>query len=118
MVTSATLDSDKFSAYYGGCPVLTVPGRCHSVTVVHAQENHERDHLQVRSVACQYLMPSGHGTGKVAWAFMRRVWLCASLSAKLDMSWVDGWQSLEEESLFAAGLSGHCAGHPCAPAAR
>ena len=68
MVTSATLDSDKFSAYYGGCPVLTVPGRCHPVTVVHAQENHERDHLQVRSVAWHFLMPNGLCTGKVALA--------------------------------------------------
>lgn len=46
MVTSATLDGAKFSAYYGGCPVLTVPGRCHPVEVIHARESHERDHLQ------------------------------------------------------------------------
>ena len=52
VVTSATLDSDKFSAYYGGCPVLTVPGRCHPVTVVHARENHDRDHLQVGLQLC------------------------------------------------------------------
>ena len=45
-MTSATLDGDKFSAYYGGCPVLTVPGRCHPVEIVHSRENHDRDHLQ------------------------------------------------------------------------
>ena len=38
VVTSATLDSDKFAAYFGNCPVLRVPGRVFPVTVAHALE--------------------------------------------------------------------------------
>jgi ATP-dependent RNA helicase DHX8/PRP22 len=45
LLTSATLDACKFSAYFDGCPVLTVPGRQYQVQIVHAQENHERDYV-------------------------------------------------------------------------
>ena len=38
VVTSATLDGEKFSAYFGDCPVLNVPGRCFPVTIAHALE--------------------------------------------------------------------------------
>eukprot|EP00753_Platysulcus_tardus_P016070 PLAT5396.1.p1 GENE.PLAT5396.1~~PLAT5396.1.p1 ORF type:complete len:614 (+),score=311.96 PLAT5396.1:2131-3972(+) len=37
VVTSATLDADKFSAYFDDCPVLTVPGRSFPVAVYHAR---------------------------------------------------------------------------------
>lgn len=40
------------------------------------------------------IMPVGLGTGKVALAFMWRVWVHESLSARLARSWVVGWQSL------------------------
>lgn len=30
---SATIDTELFSKYYGGAPVVTVPGRLHPVTV-------------------------------------------------------------------------------------
>lgn len=43
MITSATLDGEKFSAYFGECPVMTVPGRVFEVQVVHSKENHDRD---------------------------------------------------------------------------
>ena len=33
VVTSATLDGEKFSAYFDGCPVVTVPGRTFPVEV-------------------------------------------------------------------------------------
>ena len=45
IITSATLDSEKLSAYFGGCPVLTVPGRQYNVQIVHSAETHERDYL-------------------------------------------------------------------------
>ena len=45
IITSATLDSDKLSAYFGGCPVLTVPGRQYDVQIVHSAETHDRDYL-------------------------------------------------------------------------
>jgi ATP-dependent RNA helicase DHX8/PRP22 len=33
IVTSATLDADKFSAYFFGCPIFTIPGRTYPVEV-------------------------------------------------------------------------------------
>ena len=34
VVSSATIDAEKFSAYFGGAPVIEVPGRLHPVEVV------------------------------------------------------------------------------------
>ena len=45
VITSATLDSDRFSAYYGGCPVFSVPGRTFPVEIVHALEDHSGDYF-------------------------------------------------------------------------
>ena len=44
VLTSATLDAEKFSAYFDGCPVLHIPGRQYSVQVVFSEENHEKDY--------------------------------------------------------------------------
>jgi ATP-dependent RNA helicase DHX8/PRP22 len=38
VVTSATLDGEKFSAYFRDCPVLRVPGRAYPVTLAHAAD--------------------------------------------------------------------------------
>ena len=38
VITSATLDGEKFSTYFGDCPVFSIPGRCFEVAVVHASE--------------------------------------------------------------------------------
>ena len=35
---SATLDADKISAYFGGCPVLQVPGRTFPVDVRYLED--------------------------------------------------------------------------------
>ncbi|GFR43736.1 hypothetical protein Agub_g4631, partial [Astrephomene gubernaculifera] len=43
--TSATLDGEKFSAYFGNCPVFNVPGRCFPVDIIHTREDHLGDHL-------------------------------------------------------------------------
>lgn len=45
LLTSATLNADKFSSYFGGCPVLNVPGRQYDVQIVHSQENHGKDYV-------------------------------------------------------------------------
>ncbi|KAH3714434.1 ATP dependent helicase [Pelomyxa schiedti] len=37
LVTSATLDVVKFSSFFGGCPVLTVPGRTFPVACLHIE---------------------------------------------------------------------------------
>ena len=46
VITSATLNGEKFSAYFDDCPVMSVPGRCFPVEVVHSLEDHTRDYLQ------------------------------------------------------------------------
>ena len=35
IVTSATIDTDLFSQYLGGCPVIEIPGRLYPVEVVY-----------------------------------------------------------------------------------
>ena len=46
VITSATLDGEKFSAYFNDCPVLSVPGRVFDVQIVHSRDNHESDIMQ------------------------------------------------------------------------
>ena len=43
IITSATLDGEKFSAYFGECPVLRVSGRVHDVKIIHSKDNHDTD---------------------------------------------------------------------------
>ncbi|CAM9912006.1 unnamed protein product, partial [Phaeothamnion confervicola] len=38
IVTSATLDADKFSTYFFECPIFTIPGRTHPVEVLYTKE--------------------------------------------------------------------------------
>lgn len=45
VITSATLDGEKLSAYFGDCPVLSVPGRVFDVLLIHSKENQEGDIL-------------------------------------------------------------------------
>jgi ATP-dependent RNA helicase DHX8/PRP22 len=44
IVTSATLDSEKFSKYFYGCPIFTIPGRTFPVEILFAKEP-ETDYL-------------------------------------------------------------------------
>ncbi|KAG9000108.1 DEAH-box ATP-dependent RNA helicase prp22 [Tulasnella sp. JGI-2019a] len=44
IVTSATLDAEKFSKYFFGCPIFTIPGRTHPVEVLYTKEP-ESDYL-------------------------------------------------------------------------
>ncbi|RCK66505.1 Pre-mRNA-splicing factor ATP-dependent RNA helicase prp22 [Candida viswanathii] len=44
VVTSATLDSGKFSKYFNNCPVITIPGRTFPVEVLYTKEP-EMDYL-------------------------------------------------------------------------
>ena len=41
IVTSATLDSDKFSAFFGGAPIFEIPGRTFPVDVEHVKTPQE-----------------------------------------------------------------------------
>jgi len=44
IVTSATLDAEKFSTYFFGCPIFTIPGRTYPVEVLYTKEP-EPDYL-------------------------------------------------------------------------
>jgi ATP-dependent RNA helicase DHX8/PRP22 len=43
IITSATLDAEKFSSYYFDCPIFTIPGRAFPVEVLFAKEASETD---------------------------------------------------------------------------
>ncbi|KAK3946365.1 P-loop containing nucleoside triphosphate hydrolase protein [Diplogelasinospora grovesii] len=44
IVTSATLDADKFSSYFNGAPIFTIPGRTFPVEILYSREP-ESDYL-------------------------------------------------------------------------
>ena len=44
IVTSATLDAEKFSTYFFGCPIFTIPGRTFPVEIMYTKEP-ESDYL-------------------------------------------------------------------------
>ncbi|KAL1841309.1 hypothetical protein VTK73DRAFT_3514 [Phialemonium thermophilum] len=44
IVTSATLDADKFSSYFNECPIFTIPGRTYPVEILYSREP-ESDYL-------------------------------------------------------------------------
>ena len=47
IITSATIDASRFSAHFGGAPIITVPGRMHPVEIVHAQCDHDLNDIDV-----------------------------------------------------------------------
>ena len=49
IVTSATLDADKFSVYFNECPIFTIPGRTFPVEVLYSKEP-ESDYLDTSLV--------------------------------------------------------------------
>ncbi|KAM0276954.1 hypothetical protein ACHAQH_006239 [Verticillium albo-atrum] len=49
IATSATLDADKFSSYFNGCPIFTIPGRTFPVEVLYSREP-ESDYLDAALV--------------------------------------------------------------------
>ena len=49
LVTSATLDAEKFSEYFNNCPILTIPGRTFPVEIMYSREP-ESDYLDAALV--------------------------------------------------------------------
>jgi ATP-dependent RNA helicase DHX8/PRP22 len=49
IITSATLDADKFSAYFNECPIFSIPGRTFPVEVMYSREP-ESDYLDAALV--------------------------------------------------------------------
>ncbi|KAJ3362316.1 DEAH-box ATP-dependent RNA helicase prp22 [Allomyces arbusculus] len=50
IITSATLDADKFSTYFLGCPIFTIPGRTFPVEILYTKEP-ESDYLEAALIA-------------------------------------------------------------------
>ena len=50
IVTSATLDAVKFSSYFNGAPIFTIPGRTHPVDILYTKEA-ETDYLDAALIA-------------------------------------------------------------------
>ena len=44
VVTSATLDSQKFSSFFNNCPVFNIPGRTYPVEIIHSLDDHVTDY--------------------------------------------------------------------------
>lgn len=44
---SATVDADKISNYFGGCPVLRVPGRTFPVEIMYLEDAVELTHWKI-----------------------------------------------------------------------
>lgn len=47
IITSATIDADRFSSHFDGAPIITVPGRMHPVEIVHAACDHDLEDIDV-----------------------------------------------------------------------
>ncbi|GAW10749.1 hypothetical protein ANO14919_000840 [Xylariales sp. No.14919] len=61
IVTSATLDADKFSEYFNQCPIFTIPGRTFPVEILYSREP-ESDYLDAALVTIMQIHltePSG-----------------------------------------------------------
>ena len=41
IVTSATLNAEKFSKYFDDCPIIRIPGRVFPVDIYHSKTRHE-----------------------------------------------------------------------------
>lgn len=54
IVTSATLDAEKFSAYFNDCPIFTIPGRTFPVEVLYSREP-EPDYLDAALLTCMQI---------------------------------------------------------------
>lgn len=54
IVTSATMDSDKFAAFFGNVPIFHIPGRTFPVDVLFSKVGLSSVHLQ-NHFGCKYL---------------------------------------------------------------
>ena len=54
IVTSATLDADKFSSYFYDCPIFRIPGRYYQVEILYSQTV-ESDYLDAALVTVQQI---------------------------------------------------------------
>jgi hypothetical protein len=65
VVMSATLDADKFAAYFDGAPILRIPGRQHPVAIMHTAVP-EPDYVEAAGVACLQIAEEMASKGAVS----------------------------------------------------
>ncbi len=56
LITSATIDTKKFSEFFGGAPVVSVSGRCHPVSTEVVRLTHAEHHSQAAARAAGMVM--------------------------------------------------------------
>jgi ATP-dependent RNA helicase DHX8/PRP22 len=54
IVTSATLEAEKFSTYFNDCPIFTIPGRTFPVEILYTKEP-EPDYLDAALLTCMQI---------------------------------------------------------------
>lgn len=67
IVTSATLDAEKFSRYFFECPIFTIPGRMFPVEILYTKEP-ESDYLDATLITVMQVRMRGY------WALTARPW--------------------------------------------
>lgn len=70
VITSATLDVERFAAFFDGCPFISVPGRTHAVDVYHSKTRQVRERAPA---SCQQAFVL------VAWFIVSTSSLCATV---------------------------------------
>lgn len=70
IVTSSTLDADKFSAYFNECPIFSIPGRTFPVEIMYSREP-ESDYLDA-ALLCRSISRNPLETSFSSWLARRK----------------------------------------------
>ncbi|EDQ91760.1 uncharacterized protein MONBRDRAFT_22888 [Monosiga brevicollis MX1] len=101
ILMSATLDADKFSRYFGGAPVLNIPGFTHPVSELYLEDLIELTGYQP-NLSSLKKVPADDPTLK-ATLEERAQYRRSTISADPYQS-LDNWESIDEESKTSAHL--------------
>lgn len=74
IVTSATLDADKFSAYFFNCPIFTIPGRTYPVEILYARAP-ESDYMDAALITVMQIHLT-EPEGDILLFLTGQVWFC------------------------------------------
>ncbi|KAH7826471.1 ATP-dependent RNA helicase DHX8/PRP22 [Monocercomonoides exilis] len=82
IVTSATLDAEKFSSYFNDCPIITIPGRSYEVEVFYAKQP-EPNYLEAATIAAMQIhLKESEGDILVFLTGQEEIDLCCSILHK------------------------------------
>ena len=116
VITSATIDTERFSAHFGGAPVVTVSGRSYPVEVRYRpfgeDPDDDRDQVQAICDAVQELADDGPGDVLVFLSGEREIRDTADALARLDLPHTEllplyaRLSAAEQHRVFAAAPHG------------